>query len=118
MLANLRRTWLAKAQVPLFFNAMVWAIRRYQARVDLIHCHWLPTAMAAVMARSGSCVRPPIAFTNWGSDTRLLPAWLTRWTVTRVDGCISTAVETDEHLLAAGRTEFRRIMAPVDEERF
>src|SRR6266436_4518961 len=27
MLANLRRTWLAKAQVPLFFNAMVWAIR-------------------------------------------------------------------------------------------
>jgi glycosyltransferase involved in cell wall biosynthesis len=36
----------------------------------------------------------------------------------RVDGCISTAIETDEHLRAVGRTEFRCIMAPVDEERF
>jgi glycosyltransferase involved in cell wall biosynthesis len=27
-------------------------------------------------------------------------------------------VETDEHLLAVGRTEFRQIMAPVEEERF
>lgn len=118
MVANIRRGWLAKVQVPLLFFAMLWAIVRYQERFDLIHCHWLPTAVAALMARSFSRTRPAIVFTNWGSDTRLLPAWLTRWTVARVEGCISTAIETDQHLLAAGRTEFRRIMAPVDEERF
>jgi glycosyltransferase involved in cell wall biosynthesis len=118
ILANLRRTWLAPVQVPLFFFAMVWAIKRYQARFDIIHCHWLPTAVAALMARLFSCTKPAIVLTNWGSDTRLLPAWLTRWTVARVEGCISTAVETDAHLQATGRTEFRRIMAPVDEERF
>ena len=118
MLANLRRGWLAKVQVPLLFFAMVWAIKRYQARFDIIHCHWLPTAVAALMARLFSRTKPAIVLTNWGSDTRHLPAWLTRWTVARVEGCISTAVETDEHLRATGRTEFRRIMAPVDEERF
>ena len=118
ILANLRRTWLAKVQVPLLFFAMVWAIKRYQVRFDIIHCHWLPTAVAALMARLFSRTKPAIVLTNWGSDTRHLPAWLTRWTVARVEGCISTAVETDEHLRATGRTEFRRIMAPVDEERF
>jgi len=118
MLANLRRTWLAKVQAPLLFFAMVWAIKRYQARFDIIHCHWLPTAVAALVARLCSRTKPVIVLTNWGSDTRYLPAWLTRWTVARVEGCISTAVETDEHLRATGRTEFRRIMAPVDEDRF
>jgi len=118
MLANIRRGWLAKVQVPLLFFTTVWAIVRYQERVDLIHCHWLPTAVAALMARLFSRTKPAIVLTNWGSDTRLLPAWLTRWTVARVEGCISTAVETDKHLQATGRTEFRRIMAPVDEERF
>jgi glycosyltransferase involved in cell wall biosynthesis len=118
ILATLRSGWLAKVQVPLLFGAMVWAICRAQKQVDLIHCHWLPTAVAALVARGLSRTKPAIVFTNWGSDTRHLPLWLTRWTVRRVEGCISTAVETDEHLLAAGRTEFRRIMAPVDEERF
>jgi glycosyltransferase involved in cell wall biosynthesis len=118
ILSNMRHSWLARVQVPLFFLATMRAILRYQDRVDLIHCHWLPTAIAALIARPLSRSKPVIAFTNWGSDTRLLPSWLTRWTLTRVDGCISTAIETDEHLMALGRTDFRRIMAPVDEERF
>jgi glycosyltransferase involved in cell wall biosynthesis len=118
ILARIGQSWLAKLQIPLFFLAMVMNIRRYQKHVDIIHCHWLPTALAALVARVYSRAKPAIILTNWGSDTRHLPAWLIRWTVARMDGCISTAVETDEHLLDAGRTEFRRIMAPVDEDRF
>jgi glycosyltransferase involved in cell wall biosynthesis len=38
--------------------------------------------------------------------------------VSRVDGCISSALETDEHLRAVGRTDFARIGVPADEERF
>ncbi|HRV93995.1 MAG TPA: glycosyltransferase, partial [Anaerolineae bacterium] len=118
ILANIRNSWLAKLQVPVFFLALIGAIVRYQDHCEIIHCHWLPTAVAALIARRFSRRRPKIVFTNWGSDTRLLPAWLTRWTVARVDGCISTAIETDEHLRILGRTDFRQIMAPVDEERF
>lgn len=118
ILANIRQSWLARAQIPFFFLATVWAILRCQERFDLIHCHWLPSAIAALIARPFSRHKPVIVFTNWGSDTRLLPAWLSRWSIARVDGCISTALETDAHLQSLGRSDFRRIMAPVDEERF
>jgi len=118
ILLSIRNSCLARVQTPFFFLALVWAILRYQEHFDIIHCHWLPTALAALLARPFSRSKSAIVLTNLGSDTRLLPAWLTRWTVARMDGCISTAIETDEHLRAAGRTEFRQIMAPVDEERF
>lgn len=118
ILANMRLSWLARLQVPLFFLALLWRLWREQDQHQIIHCHWLPTAAAALLTRPFSRTKPPIVFTNWGSDTRLMPTWLTRWVVQRVEGCISTAVETDEHLRQAGRDDFRRIMAPVEEERF
>lgn len=118
ILANIRHSWLARLQIPLLFWSTFLAILRHQNRFDVIHCHWLPTAIAALLARPFNRNQSAIAFTNWGSDTRHLPTWLSRWTIPRLDGCISTAVETDEHLKSLGRTEFRRIMAPVDEERF
>lgn len=116
--ANIRNSWLAKIQLPFLFLAIVWAIRRYQVHFDLIHCHWLPTALAALMARPFSRLKPAIVFTPWGSDMRLLPRWLTRWAVSRVDGCISGSFEADDYLCDAGCTNFRRITPPVDEERF
>lgn len=118
ILGNIQHSLMAKIQVPFFFFAIVRAILKYQNRSDIIHCHWLPTAIAAIIARPFSRLKSPIVFTNWGSDTRSLPKWLSRWTLKRVDGCISTAIETDHHLLMLGRKDFRKIMAPVDEERF
>jgi glycosyltransferase involved in cell wall biosynthesis len=118
ILGNLRQSWLARIQVIPFLVATMWSILLRQSDYDIIHCHWLPMALAALLVRPFTSVTKPIILTNWGSDTRLLPSWLIRWVVNRVDGCISTAVETDEHLLAVGRTEFRQIMAPVEEERF
>ncbi len=118
ILGNIRQSVMAKIQVPFFFFAVVLAIFKHQNTSDIIHCHWLPTAIAAIIARPFSKLKPPIVFTNWGSDTRSLPKWLSRWTLKRVDGCISTAIETDNHLLMLGRKDFRKIMAPVDEERF
>ncbi len=118
MMSNISHRWQAKLQVPFLMVALAWAIARRQGGYDLVHCHWVPTAIAALSARRLGQHRPPVVLTNWGSDTRLLPTWLTAWTVRHVDGCISTAVETDEHLRALGRSEFRAIAAPVDEERF
>jgi len=117
-LANLRNSWLARLQLPLYLAFMLVKTVKYQNQADLIHCHWLPTALIAILARTFSKKKPPIVFTNWGSDTRLLPQRLINWTLARVDGCISTAAETDEHLIKAGITDFAQIAAPVDEEKF
>ena len=55
---------------------------------------------------------------NWGTDTRVFPKWVIRVTLKMVKGCISTAEETDQHLESAGYYSYRKIMAPVDEEKF
>lgn len=72
ILANIHRSRLASVQVPLLLLATTWAILRYQDRFDLmIHCYWLPTAVAALIARPFSRIKPALVFTNWGPDTRL-----------------------------------------------
>lgn len=116
--ANVKRSFLAKLQIPFFFLALTRAILRYQDKVDLLNCHWLPTAVAALLMRPLSRDKPPIVFTPWGSDMRLLPTGLARWTISRVDGCVSGSVEADEYLVEFGCKRLCQISPPVDEERF
>lgn len=116
--ANLRTSLMAKVQLPFFFFGLVLAVFREYKKHDVIHCHWLPTVWAVIAVSVFRKRKKPIVFTNWGSDTRLLPLWLTKWTLSYVDVCVSTAVETDEHLRLAGVTDFKQIMAPIDEEKF
>ncbi len=116
--ANLRQHWLARLQVPFFFLAMLLGVARELKKVDVVHCHWLPTILLAKCAMVLTWTRRPIVFTNWGSDTRLLPKGLTRMALRLCDAVISTAEETDQHLREAGYDHFHSIMAPVDESRF
>ena len=118
IVGNLRNSWLAKVQLPFLMAAMTLTIARHQSRFDLVHCHWLPTAGAALLARYLSRHKRPIVLTNWGSDTRNSPSFVTRSVVSRVEGCISPSVETENHLRAAGRRSFVRIWALADEETF
>ena len=118
ILANLRNSWLARLQLPLLFLAMVLEIRRRARAYDVIHCHWLPTVWAAWLSQRFTGRPRPVVFTNWGSDTRLLPAWLTRLSLRAVTACASSAEETDQHLIRCGWTGYAQIRAPVDEDRF
>lgn len=118
ILANLRNSWLARLQVPFLFWALAREVRRRAWDYDLIHCHWLPTVWAAWAAQRFVREPRPIVFTNWGSDTRLLPGWLIRLSLKAVTACASSAEETDQHLLTNGYTKFAKIRTPVDEDRF
>jgi phosphatidyl-myo-inositol dimannoside synthase len=118
ILANIRNSWLARLQVPLLLSSMTWRLFQLCPKFDLIHCHWLPMVWVAWLGSRLRFMRVPIVFTNWGSDTRLLPRWLIKLTLKVTTGCISTAAETDVHLLECGRAQFARIPAPVDESRF
>lgn len=116
--ANLRTSWLARVQLPLMLLTMWFRIILTLGRVDVVHCHWLPTVWLAWSAMLVTSKRRPIIFTNWGSDTRLAPPALTRLSLRLCDALVSTAAETDAHFIAAGRSDFHSIMAPVDEVRF
>jgi glycosyltransferase involved in cell wall biosynthesis len=62
---NLRaRPWLLPA-LPLFFASFARAARRAAVDVDVVHAHWLPTALV------GAATRRPLVLTVHGTDLEL-----------------------------------------------
>jgi glycosyltransferase involved in cell wall biosynthesis len=59
-----RRPWLALL-LPLFVASFVRASRRAARDVDLVHAHWLPSALPALLTRK------PFVVQLWGSDVEL-----------------------------------------------
>jgi glycosyltransferase involved in cell wall biosynthesis len=59
-----RRPWLALA-VPLFLLSFARAARRAARGADLVHAHWLPSALPAIAARK------PFVVQLWGTDVEL-----------------------------------------------
>ena len=72
--ANIRRRpWLALA-LPLFLASYAWAARRAARDADLVHAHWLPSALPAL--KTGK----PFVVQLWGTDAELAGRfpWLAR----------------------------------------
>jgi glycosyltransferase involved in cell wall biosynthesis len=96
---NLRASpWKALA-LPLFLLAFARAARRAARDADVVHAHWLPSALPALATRR------PLVLQLWGSDValarrlRLLARWLVRRA--RVVVCASTALADDARALGA-----------------
>jgi glycosyltransferase involved in cell wall biosynthesis len=118
IMGNLRSFWLARFQLPIFLGSMFLSVLRRQREFDLVHCHWLPTAVVAKAARFIGRSPKPIVFSNWGDDTRGFPKKLLGRMLKHINGLMPTSVEMEAHLKAAGCKGHRRIEIPIDEERF
>jgi glycosyltransferase involved in cell wall biosynthesis len=96
---NLRRRPWRALLLPLFFLSFGRAARRAARGADVVHAHWLPSAVA------GLATGKPLVLQAWGSDVELarrLP-WLFRPLLrrARVVVCASTALAADVRLLGA-----------------
>jgi glycosyltransferase involved in cell wall biosynthesis len=107
---NLRaRPWLVLL-LPLFLLSFARAARRAAHGVDVVHAHWLPSALAGLVTRKPLVVQP------WGSDVELarrLP-FLFRPLLrrARMVVCASTALAADARAL--GARDVRVIPAGVE----
>jgi glycosyltransferase involved in cell wall biosynthesis len=106
---NLRRSpWKALA-LPLFALSFARAARRERSGVDVVHAHWLPSALPALATGR------PLVLQLWGSDVELarrvrpLARRLVR--SARVVVCASSALAEDAREL--GARDVRVIPAPV-----
>jgi len=104
---NLRaRPWLV-ALLPLFFFSFARAARRASRDADLVHGHWLPSAVAALG------IRKPLVLQAWGSDVELArrAPWLFRPLVrrARVVVCATRALADAAQSLGCGDV---RVIAP------
>jgi glycosyltransferase involved in cell wall biosynthesis len=107
---NLRaRPWRAFL-LPLFLLSFALAARRAARGADVVHAHWLPSAVA------GLATGKPLVLQAWGSDIVLakrLP-WLFRPFLRRARAviCASSSLATDLHAL--GATDVRLIPSGVE----
>ena len=95
-----RRPWLL-ALLPLFLFAYVREARRAARGADLVHAHWLPSALPALVTRK------PFVLQLWGSDVALARrvSWLAKPLVrrARIVVCASSALAEDAQRLGAKR---------------
>jgi glycosyltransferase involved in cell wall biosynthesis len=96
---NLRRAPWKVLALPLFLLSFTRAARRASRDADVVHAHWLPSALPALATRK------PIVLQLWGSDVvlarRIRP--LARWLLRRaaVVVCASKALAGDASALGA-----------------
>jgi glycosyltransferase involved in cell wall biosynthesis len=93
-----KRPWLALA-IPLFLLSYARAARRAAHGVDLVHAHWLPSALPALATGK------PFVVQLWGTDVELgkRGAWAARFLLqrARLVVCASEALAVDARALGA-----------------
>ena len=79
VVGNLRRQPWKVLLVPLFFLSYVRAARRAALTADLVHAHWLPSALPALATGK------PFVVQLWGTDVELArrAPWAFRWLLRR-----------------------------------
>jgi glycosyltransferase involved in cell wall biosynthesis len=96
---NLRRAPWKALLLPLFLVSFAGAARRASRGADVVHAHWLPSALPALVTGK------PIVLQLWGSDVALAQRArpLARWLVrrARVVVCASNALADDARALGA-----------------
>jgi len=107
--ANLRaRPWRVLL-LPLFLVSYAHAARRAACGADVVHAHWLPSALAGVATGR------PLVVQLWGSDVALArrAPWLARLLLrrARVVVCASSALASDARAL--GGRDVRVVPASV-----
>ncbi len=96
---NLRRAPWKLLLVPLFLLSFAQAARRASRDTDVVHAHWLPSALPAIATGK------PIVLQLWGSDVALarrvrpLAGWLVRRA--QVVVCASNALADEARGLGA-----------------
>ncbi|HYI74100.1 MAG TPA: glycosyltransferase family 4 protein [Gaiellaceae bacterium] len=90
-----RRPWKALL-VPLFLASYSRAARQAARDADVVHAHWLPSALPAVTAGK------PFVLQLWGTDVEL--AKRARWLARRLVRRAAVVVGASEELAEAART--------------
>ena len=108
--ANLTSNPARAALLPAFFASYAHAARRAARNADLVHAHWLPSGLPALVTGK------PFVLQAWGTDIELatrVPA-LFRPLVRQARVVISPSRAVAEALTRIGATDIRVIASGVD----
>lgn len=103
-----RRPWLVLA-LPLFLVSFARAARRAARGVDLVHAHWLPSALPALATRK------PFVVQLWGTDVAVAERvpWAVRWLLRRARLVLSPSAALAEAAQDLGARDVRVVPSGV-----
>jgi glycosyltransferase involved in cell wall biosynthesis len=99
---NLRAAPWRALLLPAFLASFALAARRVARDADVVHAHWLPSALAGLATRKPLIVQP------WGSDLELLP-WLARLVLPRAQVVVAASDFLAAESRRLGATDVRVI---------
>jgi glycosyltransferase involved in cell wall biosynthesis len=107
---NLRRRPWKAVLVPLFLLSYARAARRAALAADLVHAHWLPSALPALATGK------PFVVQLWGTDAELArrAPWAFRWLLRRARLVVAPSHSLADAARALGVRDVRVVPAGVD----
>jgi colanic acid/amylovoran biosynthesis glycosyltransferase len=110
ILGNLRRQPWKALLLPFFLLSYARAARRAARTVDLVHAHWLPSALPALLTGK------PFVVQLWGSDVELArrAPWAFRWLLRRGSLVLCASQKLAEAALELGAPGVRVVPSGVD----
>jgi glycosyltransferase involved in cell wall biosynthesis len=104
-----RRPWLVLA-LPLFLTAFARAARRAARDADVVHAHWLPSALPALATGK------PFVVQLWGTDAELArrAPWAFRWLVRRARAVVVASEFLADSARGLGARAVRVVPVPID----
>ena len=110
IVGNLRRRPWKVLLLPVFLASYARAARRVSRDADLVHAHWLPSALPAVKTRK------PFVLQLWGTDVELgrRARWAARHLVRRARLVVCPSQALVEDAQALGAREVRVVPSGVE----
>jgi len=108
--ANVRRAPWRLLLIPVFLASLARAARRAARGADIVHAHWLPTALAGIVTGK------PLVVQVWGTDVELArrARWLFRPLLRRAGVVVAASQALAEAVRELGATDVRVVPAGVE----
>lgn len=85
---NLKSSYLARLQVPFFLISFFLKVLKVCKNCDVVHTHWLPSALTAALANI--ILKKPVILTEHNANLRHYPGWLIKTVMSSIN-VITTA---------------------------
>lgn len=113
---SFNKSFAAKIQAPFFMLAFMLKSLRMAGKCDVINAHWTLSGLAALPLKL--IYKKPVVLTEHGGSIRMLPKWLNKFIVKRMDAVTSAHQDMLETLKEMGAKKVVDIKNFLNEEKF
>lgn len=113
---NFKKSILAKIQFPFFVFFFLLATLRISKKCDIIHAHTTLCGLIAILTKK--LAKRPVILTVHGSDLRMMPRYLSKYILKKVDAVSSPHPELLELIKYLGIRDVIEIHNIIEEDKF